>query len=47
MRAYVYGSEVTIIDFYVAKHGTPYCRVRYKDSNWTSNVPQLCVEIRK
>lgn len=47
MRAFVYGSEVTIIDFHLAKRGTPYCRVRYKENNWTCNVPVSCVEIRR
>lgn len=48
MKAYVYGSEVVVLDFYLARmHGTPYCRVRYKENNWTCNVPVSCVEIRR
>ena len=46
MRAFVYGSEVKIMQFYVAKRGTPYCQVRVVDTGWIEKVPTSCVEIR-
>lgn len=48
MKAYVYGSEVQILDFYLARlHNTPYCLVRYKDNHWIGKVPTSCIEIRR
>lgn len=47
MRAYVYGSEVQILDFYLARmHGTPYCLVRYLDNDFLGRVPVSCIEVR-
>lgn len=47
MKAYVYGSEVQILDFYLARlHATPYCLVRYLDNEFLGRVPVSCVEIR-
>lgn len=46
-RAYVYGMEVIILDFHLARlHGTPYVKVRYIDNNWVHNVPLSVIEIR-
>lgn len=48
MRAFIYGSEVTILNFYLAKkHGTPYCTVRILESRLVEKVPTSCIEIRK
>lgn len=48
MRAFIYGSEVKILDFYLAKmHGTPYCTVRILESGLVEKVPTSWVEIRK
>ena len=46
MKAYVYGSEVKILSFYLAKKGTPYCEVRVVDTGWVDRVPTACVDIR-
>ena len=46
MKAFVYGSEVQILHFYIAKRGTPYCMVRVLESGWVQKVPTSCVEIR-
>lgn len=46
-KAYVYGSEVTILDFHLAKkHGTRYAKVRIKDTGWVENVPLSVITIR-
>ena len=47
MKAYVYGSEVTILDFHQAKlHGTRYAKVRVKDTGWVESVPLSVIELR-
>ena len=46
MRAYLYGTEVTILDYYLSEHGILFCRVLQNDTGWTNNVPTSCVEIR-
>ena len=46
MRAYLYGSEITILHFYTAKRGTQYCQVRVKETGWIEKVPTSCIEIR-
>lgn len=47
MRAYVYGSEVTILDFHMTKRlGMKYAKVRIKDTGWVTNVPVSVIEIR-
>lgn len=46
MKAFVYGCEVTVMDFYTAKRGTPYCTVRVNDTGWIQKVPTSCIEIR-
>lgn len=46
MKAYLYGSEVKILEFYTAKRGTPYCKVRIIDTGWIHKVPTSCVDIR-
>lgn len=44
-KAYVYGLEVDILDFHLARlHGTPYAKVRYKNG-WIHNVPVSCIDI--
>lgn len=46
-KAYLYGSEIEIIDFHLTKNiGLPYCRVRILESGWVENVPTSCIEIR-
>lgn len=45
-KAYLYGSEIQIIDFHLAAHGTPYCRVRILGTDWVNNVPVSCIEVR-
>ena len=48
MRAFIYGSEVAILDFYLAKaHGRSYCTVRVLESGLVEKVPTSCIEIRK
>ena len=47
MKAYLYGSEIQVLQYYVAKHGTSYCKVRVIDTGWINNVPTSCIEIRK
>ena len=47
MKAYVYGSEVQVLDYYLAKRGTPYCKVRVISTGWIEKVPTLCIEIRR
>lgn len=47
MRAFIYGFEVTILDYHMAKRGTPYCKVRIIETGMVQNVPQSCVEIRR
>ena len=46
MKAYVYGSEVKVLEFHLAKRGTPYCTVRVIDTGWVEKVPTSCVEVR-
>ena len=46
MSAYLYGTEVTILDFYLSDYGISFCRVMQKDTGWTNNVPTSCVELR-
>lgn len=47
MRAYVYGSEVEILDFHLARlHGSRYARVRILETGWVENVPLSVIEIR-
>lgn len=47
MKAYVYGSEVTILDFHLAKkHGTRYAKVRILENGWVENVPLSVITIR-
>jgi hypothetical protein len=47
IKAYVYGSEVQILDYHLARlHGTPYCKVRYLENDWVHNVPVSCIEVR-
>lgn len=46
MSAYLYGTKVTILNFYMSDHGIPFCTVRQNDTGWTNNVPTSCVEIR-
>lgn len=46
MGAYLYGTEVTILDFYLSDHGISFCKVKQKDTGWTNNVPTSCIEIR-
>lgn len=47
MRAYVYGSEVEIMDYYLTKRtGTLYCRVRILEKGWIENVPASVIDIR-
>lgn len=46
VKAYVYGSEVQILDYHLARmHGTRYCKVRYIKEGWVSNVPESCIDI--
>ena len=48
MRAFIYGSEVAILDFYLARmYGTPYCTVRILESGLIEKVPTSFIEIRK
>lgn len=45
MRAYIYGKEVKILDFYHAKmHGTRYCLAIDNDGE-VYRVPESCIEI--
>lgn len=46
MSAYLYGTKVTILSFYLSDHGIPFCKVVQDDTGWTNNVPTSCVEIR-
>lgn len=46
MKAFLYGSEVKILHFYLAKRGTPYCQIRVIDTGWVQKVPTSCIEIR-
>ena len=47
MRAYVYGSEVEIVDYHLTKRtGTLYCRVRILENGWLENVPASVIDIR-
>lgn len=46
MKAYLYGSEVVIMDFHIAKHGNMFCKVRILENNWIDNVPVSCIDIR-
>ena len=47
MKAYVYGSEVEVLDFHLAKlHGSRYARVRILKTGWVENVPLSVIEIR-
>lgn len=46
MKAYLYGSEVKILHFYLAKRGTSYCQIRVVDTGWVQKVPTSCIEIR-
>ena len=46
MSAYLYGTKVTILSFYLSVHGIPFCKVVQDDTGWTNNVPTSCVEIR-
>ncbi len=45
-KAYLYGSEIQILDFHMGKHGTSYCRVRIIETGWVDNVPTSCIEVR-
>lgn len=46
-KAYVYGSEVTILDYHLSKRmGIMYAKVRVKDNGWVENVPVSVIEIR-
>lgn len=45
-KTYLYGTEVTILDFYLSEHGIRFCKVRVDDTGWVNNVPVSCVEIR-
>lgn len=48
IKATVYGCEVQILDYHLAKmHGTPYCKVRYIKEGWVHNVPVSCIEIER
>ena len=46
MKAYLYGSEVIILDFHLGKHGNRFCRVRILGTDWVDNVPTSCIELR-
>ena len=47
MKAYVYGSEVIIMDFHLTKKlGMQYARVRVVETGWYENVPVSVIEIR-
>lgn len=45
-KAYLYGTEVTILDFYLSEHGIQFCKVKINDTGWVNKVPVSCVEIR-
>lgn len=45
-KAYLYGTEVTVLDFYLSEHGIQFCRVKIIDTGWVNKVPVSCVEIR-
>jgi len=45
-KAYLYGSEVTILNFYLSGHGIQFCKVKVNDTGWINQVPVSCVEIR-
>lgn len=46
MNAYLYGTKITILSFYLSDHGIPFCKVVQDDTGWTNNVPTSFVEIR-
>ena len=45
-KAYLYGTEVTILDFYLSEQGNRFCKVRVDDTGWVNQVPVSLVEIR-
>ena len=47
MKAYLYGSEIQILEFYTTKRcGIPYCKVRIIETGWVEKCPMSCIEIR-
>lgn len=47
MKAYVYGSEVVILDFHLTKRmGLQYAKVRIVENGWVESVPVSVIEIR-
>lgn len=47
MRAYVYGSEVEIMDFHLTRRmGMQYATVRILETGWLESVPVSVIEIR-
>lgn len=45
-KAYLYGTEVTILDYHLSDHGILFCKVIVNDTGWINNVPVSLVEIR-
>lgn len=45
-KAYLYGSDVTILDFYLSEHGIQFCWIKINDTGWVNKVPVSCIEIR-
>ena len=46
-KAYVYGSEVTILDFHLTKRmGMQYAKVRIVQTGWVESVPLSVIEVR-
>ena len=46
-KAYVYGEEVTILDFHMTKRlGMKYAKVRIISTGWVESVPISVIEIK-
>lgn len=46
MKAYVYGTEVMITEFYNDENGIPFCKARILDCDWIIKVPTAIIDIR-
>lgn len=46
MRAYAYGSEIQILNFYTNDGGVNMCTVRCIDAGWILDMPTSVIDIR-
>lgn len=46
MKAYAYGSEIQILNFYINEEGLNMCKVRCIDAGWVLDMPTSVIDIR-